>query len=296
MTFYDSPMGFPYISALRVYQPLDAFGAPQRRAIVAQYGDLTERAILSASELRQMRDDVERRELRSTLHRLLRKPNDPYPGSRAELSRALADPSERGVLLYCPNQTVLRSALAAEELTDGSSSESLERIVPVDATERHQERLKTLVDSGLIDSDLLFTRTATWGVPFAWFIFFHEGDRQEMLNNRDGSIATLRLYTPVAEAISRSRTLVAALSLGAPELDFLDEMTRVVAWLERFHTSSVLELDYGALADRVYPDESPSDVRMGIECLAEGDMTGAAAAYQRLITRWVPLRHLGRAS
>lgn len=117
-----------------------------------------------------------------------------------------------------------------------------------------------------------------------------------MINNRDGSIATLRLYTPVTEAISRSRTLIAALSLGAPELDFLDEMTRVVGWLERFHTSSVLELDYGALADRVYPDESPSDVRMGIECLAEGDMTGAAAAYQRLITRWVPLRHLGRAS
>ncbi|MFJ3958158.1 hypothetical protein [Arthrobacter sp. NPDC090010] len=296
MTLYDSPTGFPYTSSLRAYQPLEAFSAAQRRAIVAQFGALDADAPTTPAGLRALRDDVERREMRSSLHRLLRKPNDPYPGSRAELARVIADPAERGALLYCPNQAVLRAALAAEELSDGSSAENLRRIVPTDATERHQARLKTLVDSGVVDSDLLFTRTATWGVPFAWFIFFHEGDRQEMLNHGDGSIATLRQYIPVLEAISRSRSLVAALSLSAPELDFFEEMARVVSWLERFSPRSVLELDYGALADKVYPDDSPTDVRLGIECLAEGDMTGAAAAYQRLVTRWMPLRHLGRAS
>ncbi|MDP5226446.1 MULTISPECIES: hypothetical protein [Arthrobacter] len=294
MSLYDSPMGFPYVSSLRVYQPLEAFGPAQRRAILAQYGGAL--APEHTIGWHQVRDDVERREMRNSLHRIFRRPNDPYPGSRAELTRAIPDPGEQGSLLYCPNQAVLRAALAAEELTDGSSAESLHRIVPTDATERHQERLKTLVSSGLIDSDLLFTRTATWGVPFAWFIFFHDTDRQEMLNHKDGSIATLRLYVSVMDAITRARGMVASLSLSAPELDFLEEMARVLSWLERFNPRSVMELDYGSVADKVYPDESPNDVRLGIECLAEGDMTGAAAAYQRLVTRWVPLRHLGRAS
>jgi hypothetical protein len=50
------------------------------------------------------------------------------------------------------------------------------------------------------------------------------------------------------------------------------------------------------VADKVYPDDSPMDIRLGIECLAEGDMTGAAAAYRRLASRWIPIRQLARAS
>ncbi len=77
----------------------------------------------------------------------------------------------------------------------------------------------------------------------------------------------------------------------------LDDLTQLTEWLELFHVQSMVELDYGAVADKVYPDESPPWMfGWGIECLAEGDMTGAAAAYRRLASRWIPIRQLARAS
>jgi hypothetical protein len=79
-------------------------------------------------------------------------------------------------------------------------------------------------------------------------------------------------------------------------MNLLDELTTLTEWLEEFHPDSMVELDYGSVADRVFPDESPTDVLLGIECLAEGDMTGAAAAYRRLASRWIPIRQLARAS
>jgi hypothetical protein len=112
----------------------------------------------------------------------------------------------------------------------------------------------------------------------------------------DGHIVTVRIRATIAEALERVRYAVAHLALAAPDLDMLEDLTQLTEWLELFHPDSVAELDYGAVADRVYPDDSPLDVRLGIECLAEGDMTGAAAAYRRLASRWIPIRQLARAS
>jgi hypothetical protein len=106
----------------------------------------------------------------------------------------------------------------------------------------------------------------------------------------------VRIRATLAETLERVRYAVAHLAVAAPELDMLEDLTQLTEWLELFHPSSVVELDYGAVADKVYPDDSPLDVRLGIECLAEGDMTGAAAAYRRLASRWIPIRQLARAS
>ncbi len=74
----------------------------------------------------------------------------------------------------------------------------------------------------------------------------------------------------IGEALERVRYAVAHLALAAPDLDMLEDLTQLTEWLELFHPESVVELDYGAVADKVYPDDSPMDVRLGIECLAEG--------------------------
>ena len=111
-----------------------------------------------------------------------------------------------------------------------------------------------------------------------------------------GRILTVRVWASLTDALDRARFAVANLALAAPDLDMLDDLTQLTEWLELFHVQSMVELDYGAVADKVYPDESPMDVRLGIECLAEGDMTGAAAAYRRLASRWIPIRQLARAS
>jgi hypothetical protein len=111
-----------------------------------------------------------------------------------------------------------------------------------------------------------------------------------------GRIVTVRVWAPITEALERARYAVANLALAAPDLDMLDDLAQLTEWLELFHVNSMVELDYGAVADKVYPDDSPMDIRLGIECLAEGDMTGAAAAYRRLASRWIPIRQLARAS
>ena len=122
-----------------------------------------------------------------------------------------------------------------------------------------------------------------------------ENDRKDVVES-GGRILTVRVWAPITEAMERARYAVANLALAAPDLDMLDDLAQLTEWLELFHVNSMVELDYGAVADKVYPDESPMDIRLGIECLAEGDMTGAAAAYRRLASRWIPIRQLARAS
>ncbi|WP_330059366.1 hypothetical protein [Paenarthrobacter sp. Z7-10] len=111
-----------------------------------------------------------------------------------------------------------------------------------------------------------------------------------------GRVLTVRIQVPLATALERSSATLRMLEATAPDMDMYDELDGVHNWAQDFPPDSVLELDYGPLADRVYPDESPMDVRLGLECLAEGDLTGAAAAYRRLASRWIPIRQLARAS
>ncbi len=58
----------------------------------------------------------------------------------------------------------------------------------------------------------------------------------------------------------RARYAVANLALAAPDLDMLDDLAQLTEWLELFHVNSMVELDYGAVADKVYPDDSPMDI------------------------------------
>ena len=36
-----------------------------------------------------------------------------------------------------------------------------------------------------------------------------------------------------------------------PDLDMLDDLAQLTEWLEMFHVESMVELDYGAVADKV---------------------------------------------
>jgi hypothetical protein len=204
-----------------------------------------------------------------------------------------SDTSDGAGLLYCPSQLVLRAGLAANALMEGIHGPLAELLIPEEQRDRHQERIDQVNARGGITR--VHTRASTWGIPFSWFSLFLESDPQDVVE-AGGRILTVRVWARIAEALDRVRYAVANLALAAPDLDMLDDLTQLTEWLELFHADSMVELDYGAVADKVYPDDSPMDVRLGIECLAEGDMTGAAAAYRRLASRWIPIRQLARAS
>ncbi|GGI93018.1 hypothetical protein [Pseudarthrobacter scleromae] len=293
---YRGQAGLPFSSTLRVYEPLDAFPEEQRQAIQEAGARAASRAA------------VENAELLASLGRITRSGGDPFPTGRTDLVRVTTAPAPAGgsdsepsadgagaepVLLYCPSQLVLRAGLAANALMEGIHGPLAELLIPEEQRDKHQERIDQV--KARDGSTRVHTRASTWGIPFSWFSLFMESDHKDVVES-GGRIVTVRVWAPITEALERARYAVANLALAAPDLDMLDDLAQLTEWLEMFHVESMVELDYGAVADKVYPDESPMDIRLGIECLAEGDMTGAAAAYRRLASRWIPIRQLARAS
>lgn len=293
---YRGQSGLPFSSTLRVYEPLDAFPEEQRQAIQEAGARAASRAA------------VENAELLASLGRITRSGGDPFPTGRTDLVRVTTAPAPAGgsdsepsadgagaepVLLYCPSQLVLRAGLAANALMEGIHGPLAELLIPEEQRDKHQERIDQV--KARDGSTRVHTRASTWGIPFSWFSLFMESDHKDVVE-AGGRIVTVRVWAPITEALERARYAVANLALAAPDLDMLDDLAQLTEWLEMFHVESMVELDYGAVADKVYPDESPMDIRLGIECLAEGDMTGAAAAYRRLASRWIPIRQLARAS
>lgn len=294
---YRGQAGLPFSSTLRVYEPLEAFPEEQRQAIQAEGARSASRAA------------VENAELLASLGRITRSGSDPFPTGRTDLVRVTTAPASSAgtagetsdddnadaepVLLYCPSQLVLRAGLAANALMQGIHGPLAELLIPEEQRDKHQERIDQV--KARDGSVRVHTRASTWGIPFSWFSLFMESDHKDVVE-AGGRIVTVRVWAPITDALERARYAVANLALAAPDLDMLDDLAQLTEWLELFHVNSMVELDYGAVADKVYPDDSPMDIRLGIECLAEGDMTGAAAAYRRLASRWIPIRQLARAS
>lgn len=309
---YRGQAGLPFSSTLRVYEPLEAFPDEQQESL------------RTAGARAESRAAVENAELLASLGRITRPGGDPFPTGQTDLVRVLAvsgsdgasgragnagpgtagspgavpdDAADGAVLparqLYCPSQLVLRAGLAANALMEGIHGPLAQLLITEEQRDRHQERIDQVKAREGIRR--VHTRASTWGIPFSWFCLFQESDPTDVVE-AGGRIVTVRIRATIGTALNRVRHAVAHLALAAPELDMLEDLTQLTEWLELFHPDSVVELDYGAVADKVYPDDSPLDVRLGIECLAEGDMTGAAAAYRRLASRWIPIRQLARAS
>ncbi|MGY2743967.1 hypothetical protein ACQCSU_13580 [Pseudarthrobacter sp. O4] len=306
---YRGQAGLPFFSALRIYEPLEAYPADQQDTL------------RTAGARGASRAAVENAELLASLGRITRAGGDPFPTGRTDLVRVVAAPPRDGTahaapsaagagteagtgaapsdggtpdrLLYCPSQLVLRAGLAANALMEGIHGPLAQLLIPEEQRDKHQERIDEVrAHAGL---GRVHTRASTWGIPFSWFCLFQESDPTDVVES-EGHIVTVRIRAGIRESLERVRYAVGHLALAAPDLDMLEDLTQLTEWLELFHPGSVVELDYGAVADKVYPDDSPLDVRLGIECLAEGDMTGAAAAYRRLASRWIPIRQLARAS
>lgn len=270
---YDVAVGLPFQSHLRVYEPLHAFEP---------------HGLVGAAEDPAAAD---RMDMLASLARACEPRYQPFPVG-PEHVRALDVTDGAGTThrLFNPGQLGVRALLAAEKLGNAVSTDLAELVVPGEALERHLDDLRT--SDG---TDRLHTRTATWGIPLSWFALFSDEDPVQVFS-ADGRIRNCRLCAGIGEA--RDRVQFAATSLAAvvPEMDLLGELAELAEWLDGFDDGAAVALDYGQVAEAVYPDDSPSDLRLGIECLADGDMTGAAAAYRRLAGRWLPIKQLARAS
>jgi hypothetical protein len=275
---YLGGVQLPFVSSLRVYLPREAYTA-------AQFSYFQDRL-----EVEQNAVSVDAQELADSLGRVSRTTANPLPTPAADRVRVL-QMGEGTPLLYAPNQVVARSVAASAELLAGPMAQLARLVVPETEWSRHLEKAAHVPDP----ATTLQTRTSTWGIPFSWFTLVYANDRMEVVE-ANGRVITVRIQVPVPVAVERAGRTLKMLAEMAPDLDLFEELDELHGWLDAFNDQGVVELDYGPVAHRVHPDDSPADVHAGLRCLADGDLAGAAAAYRRLANRWIPIRALARAN
>ncbi len=275
---YLGGVQLPFVSSLRVYLPREAYSASEFAGI-EQLLDPEQDAV-----------SVDVAELSHSLNRASRAPLRPFPTADEAKVRVL--PRDEGEPpLYAPNQVVARSIAGAAELLAGNMGHLATMILP---QEQWAAEIVDASTASALESPVQ-TRSSTWGIPFSWFVAVYANDRMEVVET-NGRVLTVRIQVPVTVAAGRAERMLKMLAVMAPDLDLFAELEDLAHWLGGFDPGGVMELDYGPVANRVHPDDSPADVHMGLQCLADGDFTGAAAAYRRLANRWMPVRQLARAN
>ncbi|WP_313814535.1 hypothetical protein [Glutamicibacter sp.] len=266
---------------LRVYEPLSSFS------------DWAQSIILNSPRLSSGQCD--RLENQQLWERTLRDVSDPFPHADDEFFRSVKMVDYQGTeyTRYCPGQIQARSLLAAEQAEEAMRAEVFDLLVPPAARRANGQRMDT--DRLAADLTHLHTRTSTWGIPLSWFALFRDDDEAEIVYAEE-RLKTVRLYVPFEQAIDRLAWAVQAMAAHAPAAPIFEELGTLGGWLESFDPQSVIELDYGLLAEIVWPDDSVNDLMHGIQALEDSDMTSAAAAYRRLSNRWIGPRQLGRAN
>ena len=263
----------PYAAYLRVYEPLAAFDDGervwwQRYASDRQAPDL---ATGPAVE----RDTGLTRALAG----------GPWIPGEKDLPEHAFLIEQDGQRLFCPWRTAVRSWAAASELPDTLPAELLLAMLPdpqlSDAAQAY---------SGWRSAHpgrRVHIQTHRWSVPVRWFVLFEESERVV----EPGPPRSVRYRADMAAArrrVARGLSVLRRTMQGSPAAAGVEELGR---WLEEFHPRSMVELDYGALVflldeEELAADESARDVADALSALARGDASGAAAAYDRIITRW----------
>lgn len=281
----------PYLAHLRVLVPLDELPVRQRERWSAY--------VVTAPD----RHEVDARQFEQVVRRLAGRP--PLAVPAVESTDGLVVRVE-GRTFVCPEQPRLRAWHALRP--DGASralAVSVPQVpvrgvpgVPVPDAVRDQAAadLASYVERG---GDVrLFSRTATWHVPVAWFVLFGPDERE--LNLDDGE-RSLRYLTAMSSARRRCAIALRTARRHLADLPVVAEIEQLGRWLEEFHPHCLVELDYGGLVDlvddvRLAGDDSVADVAAGLEALADGDDVTAAAAYRRLSSRWTRVQLMARAS
>ena len=257
----------PYVSSLRVYEPITAFQPDDQLrwnqiAVTSPTGwDEQKRALCRAiiTELTELKPDG--------AHVLV------HEGKR----------------YIAPWSTAARCWAALDDFKSSLPVTLSKFFLPqkiVDAINVHSE---------VVEDKVSHIITATWGIPPRWFALFEPSDRLRG-TNEDGAYTILR--TSISNAKQRClfahQAVVNAFGSGPIEQEIAD----LLQWLQIFNDQSIVECDYGGLA--VYleksiiengetglnADTSIEDVAKSLAGLAAGDGALAGQGYERLVTRW----------
>ena len=257
----------PYVASLRVYEPIDAFEPAEQ---------LRWQAIPITASTGY---DEQIRALRRLIS------SEP-PALTADGTHILEFEGKRYV---APWSTAARSWAALETFKDSMPPNVARFFVPSNVEEA------ILINSENVEDKVPHILTETWLIPPRWFSLFEPTERIRG-HNQDGAFTVLR--TSISNAKKRCmfthQSVVGAFGNGPIE----EEIADLLEWLNMFHSQSLVELDYGGLANYVEQvlkedgleglegDTSVEDIQLSLNGLATGDGAQAGLGYERLVTRW----------
>ena len=257
----------PYVASLRIYEPLSAFEAADR----LRWEKIE---ILESANSKTL-------EQRDALQRVA---SSQLPNSRPDGAHIL---DLDGARYVSPWSTSVRTWAS---LTDFKSTMP-STVTPFFVSNSYEEALQDSIDFAI--SKVPHIISQTWIIPPRWFALFETHERQRGINS-DGAFVISR--TAINKAIGRAKTTHDAVKSAFGEGPVEQELLDLIDWLEMFHPNSLVELDYGGLADYmqmslaeeggIEADTSIEDIQSSIAGLAVGDGALAGQGYERLVTRW----------
>jgi hypothetical protein len=269
-------MPAPFLSYLRVYEPLRAFdGASGARV----------RAALARGPLTPERAGVHEREmcLRAQLRaRLL--PGDDRDGGTGDGCEVLVLGGASGEPLICPLDTRERAAAAVLAFLEAEPPVLRACALPVPETVARRQAEAAVAEMGQGTAHVV---SASWMVPLPWFALVDPEERQLRLDGR----RRVWWRVPMGRARARAAQAERIVRGGLGDSEPADVLAETGAWLTRFDRASVVELDYGGVVDLVDDealrnDDSADQVRDALQALREGDKESAQASYERLREFW----------
>ena len=263
-----------YLASLRVFSPLSTFPSGERRR--------WERYIAAGQA--PDRDGLVGMEHEQALAAAVQ------PTLDVDTEPALIELVD-GVTYVCPARTQLRVWQAAESFREGLAALLADTFIPRALAEQAAEQLAGWQE---VSPDLrVHVRTSPWTVPLAWFLLFDEAEAQRGPD-------TLRYATGLAAARRRAQDALRVLMRALPQIPTVAELADLTGWLAGFHGYSRVELDYGLLArsfgEGLSREKSVADLAAGLAAVQHGDGAGAAAAYERVASRWRELQQRENAS
>jgi hypothetical protein len=257
----------PYVASLRVYEPLSAFEPADR---------LRWQTVESDSQSFKREEELA---LRRVVH--------PEPPAGRPDGVHILD--RDGVRYVSPWATATRCWAALDNFKDSLPS----TVVPYFVTPAMEDVITAGVD--LLDDKVPHILNETWIIPPRWFILFSPEERFRG-ENEDGLFSMAR--TSIAYAKQRCENAHEAVLGAFGDGPVEQELENLLTWLEMFHPESLVELDYGGLAnyldkalrdngeDGLDADTSIEDVTSSVAGLAASDGMQAGIGYQRLMSRW----------
>ena len=257
----------PYVASLRIYEPLSAFEAADRLL-----WDAIDSLNLDNSRNLEQRDALQR------------VATNQLPTARPDGAHIL---DLDGIRYVCPWSTSVRTWASLSDFRANNVS----TVIPYFISNSYQEALEDSVD--LTTSKVPHIISQTWIIPPRWFALFETHERIRG-HDKDGAYVIAR--AEIARAIGRAKTTHSAVKAAFGEGPVEQELLDLIDWLEMFHPKSMVELDYGGLADYLElslaeeggleADTSIEDIQSSIAGLAVGDGSLAGQGYERLVTRW----------